>query len=387
MSMRVAIIVPRYGPDVAGGAETLARNFAETAVSQGWKVDVWTTCAKNHFTWENEYEPGETVQAGVPVTRFPITRWPNDVYKALNRKLVAHYTLPETEQYDWLENWVHSEPLYQHVSQHAASYDAVIALPYLSSLTVYAAWAAPEHVVMMPCLHDEFHAYLSPFKLLLETVRGVLFLSPEESVLAIDQLKINISNHFVLGAGIKTTGDEIQSDRTNVPALPYLLTIGRLEKGKNLELLYEYMQRFVDEGNQIKLVLLGRGEFTPPAHPAFVYPGFVSESEKYGLIQSALALCHPSLKESFSLVLMESWLVEKPVLVHKACAVTKGHVSRSGGGLLFSTYREFAESVTWFLNHSEDAAKMGNRGRQYVLENYSWNKILNRFEDVVSQWK
>ena len=33
--MRVAIVVPRYGTDVIGGAETLARGFAQAAARRG----------------------------------------------------------------------------------------------------------------------------------------------------------------------------------------------------------------------------------------------------------------------------------------------------------------------------------------------------------------
>ena len=45
--MKVAFVVPRYGPTVVGGAETAARLFAEGLVSQmSWDVEVLTSCAR-----------------------------------------------------------------------------------------------------------------------------------------------------------------------------------------------------------------------------------------------------------------------------------------------------------------------------------------------------
>ena len=379
----MAIIVPRYGLDVAGGAETLARRFAETAVSHGCEVDVWTTCARDHISWENVYERGDMALQGVHIYRFPITQWPHDAHHHLNLQFARQFTMPVAQQFDWLATWVHSEPLYEHAAAQAANYDVVLALPYLSSIVYYAAWAAVEKVILFPCLHDEPAAYLAPFRLLLESVRGVLFLSPEEQALAKQQLGMNLPHHQVLGMGIDTP-PEIHTHA--VASEPFLLTMGRLESGKNLQLIYDYVQRYVDEGNDLKLILVGRGDYRPPEHPAFEYRGFVTESEKQELLSSALAMCHPSLYESFSIVVMESWLAGRPVLVHEQCAVTRGHVRRSEGGFTFATYGEFVKAVNWLKANPEKAVQMGENGRHYVQENYTWPLVLERFNQIIQAW-
>ncbi len=378
--LRLAIIVPRYGLDVAGGAETLARKFAETAVSHGCEVDVWTTCARDHTSWENVHERGQSTHQGVHIYRFPITQWPNEQHQQLMLQFGREYTLPVNRQFEWLFTWVHSEPMYEHIAAHAAHYDVVLALPYLSSIVYYAAWTAVEKVVLFPCLHDEPAAYLAPFRLLLESVQGILFLSPEEQMLATQQLGMNLPRHTVLGMGIDNP-PEIPSHA--VASEPFLLTMGRLEGGKNLQLIYDYVQRYVDEGNELKLVLVGQGDFKPPAHPAFEYRGFVTEREKQKLASSALALCHPSLNESFSIVIMESWLAGRPVMVHEQCAVTRGHVQRSGGGLTFVTYADFVNAISWLKAYPEKAVQMGENGRHYVQKNYTWPLVWERFSQFV----
>ena len=132
--------------------------------------------------------------------------------------------------------------MHQHLTQGLGiqDFDAVVVLPYAMPLTNMAAWAAPDNVVLWPCLHDEPYAYLEPVRLLLESVRGVMFNSPEEGDLARQRLRIAPRRAVVLGEGVTL-------DPPSAPppvASRDLLFIGRLEPGKNLSLLYDYVQRY-----------------------------------------------------------------------------------------------------------------------------------------------
>jgi glycosyltransferase involved in cell wall biosynthesis len=147
------------------------------------------------------------------------------------------------------------------------------------------------------------------------------------------------------------------------------------------------MGHYSEEKGRIRLVVIGEGPIKPPRHPAFVYLGFVSERKKATLYRGALALCQPSLRESFSITIMEAWLAGRPVLVYEDCPVTKGHVQRSKGGLRFRTYEDFAGVLDWLQAHPELAARMGKNGRHYVLSNYTWDVILDRFEKILQDWK
>src|SRR5690606_14707092 len=68
---RLAIVPPRFGDDVIGGAEQALREAAEGLTERGWEVDVLTTCARDHFSWANEYPPGEEQVGKLRVVRFP----------------------------------------------------------------------------------------------------------------------------------------------------------------------------------------------------------------------------------------------------------------------------------------------------------------------------
>ena len=71
--MRVAFVAPRLAAAGAvGGAETLLFNLASLAAKAGLDVVYVTTCAKSHYTWENEFPAGESVHEGIRVVRFPV---------------------------------------------------------------------------------------------------------------------------------------------------------------------------------------------------------------------------------------------------------------------------------------------------------------------------
>jgi O-antigen biosynthesis protein len=381
--MRLAIVVPVYGAGSGGGATVAAQGFAAEAGRRGWHVEVWTTCAGSHYDWENVHPAGTSREDGVTVRRFPITQVPGSGHHQRELAIITGGNLNADEQYEWVHEGAHSEPLYAHVAAHAAEHDFILALPYASSMIHYASWAAPEKLILWPCLHDEPYAYLQPARLLLEHVCGVTFNSPEEATLACARLRFKPRRAAVAGVGVSPL-----ATTTAPPVRPAsLLYVGRLEAGKNLQLLYDYVRRYAEDGGEIELLVAGNGPLTPPPHLAFRHLGYISDAEKAQTLGSVLALCQPSLNESFSLTIMESWLAGRPVLVHSRCEVTRGHVQRSQGGLWFESYEEFAGAYEWLQANGELAQRMGVRGRAYVEAHYTWPAVLDRFAGILEQWR
>jgi glycosyltransferase involved in cell wall biosynthesis len=101
---------------------------------------------------------------------------------------------------------------------------------------------------------------------------------------------------------------------------------------------------------------------------------------------AATIVCQPSLVESFSLVLMEAWLAQTPVLVHGDCPVTVDHVRQSRGGLYYRSATEFRAVLDWLLERREVCEHMGASGRAYVLSHYGWPAVLRRFQACLHRW-
>lgn len=70
--IKVGVVVQRYGEDVVGGAETLARDVSERLNASGFDVTVFTTTATDYITWDNNYNEGESILKGVMIKRFNV---------------------------------------------------------------------------------------------------------------------------------------------------------------------------------------------------------------------------------------------------------------------------------------------------------------------------
>ena len=72
-TMKLGLIVQRYGGDVLGGSEQLCRLVAERLAAQH-EIEVLTTCARDYVTWRNEYPEGADRVRGVTIRRFANAR-------------------------------------------------------------------------------------------------------------------------------------------------------------------------------------------------------------------------------------------------------------------------------------------------------------------------
>ena len=72
-TVKLAVVVQRYGADIGGGSELHARYIAEHLAAHA-DVRVLTTCARDYVTWRNEYPAGEDRVNGIPVERFAVAR-------------------------------------------------------------------------------------------------------------------------------------------------------------------------------------------------------------------------------------------------------------------------------------------------------------------------
>lgn len=402
----IAVVVPRYGASLGGGAETLARGLALALWQsrnrfgpQGERcalerLEIWTTCAIDHRTWANYHPPGMQIEDGIPVHRFPVDERNLELFIKHEIALADGWPRSTDDQLEWLENSVNSSALYQHIAERAGEFDLLLFAPYLFATTFWGGLICPERSVIIPCLHDEPYAYLPVFSHLFGQVRGVLFNANAEAQLA-QELYGRVSfedRSGVVGMGFeplveRDKGDPPVGVREKLP-VNYLLYSGRKERGKNLDLLLEcfefYREQVTDAPLELLLIGSGSVDFRERLPDGVTDLGFVSESDKRAIFSGATALCQPSVNESFSIVLMEGWQQGIPALVNGACRVTKEHVVQSGGGLYFTSPEEFVAVVERFRSDPVLCRRMGEAGRAYVETQYSWDAVLDRYWGVMN---
>jgi len=394
LGRRAAVILPRYGASLGGGAETLTRELFLKLIEHGVIAsgEVWTTCAIDHRTWKNELPPGKTIEDGIPITRFSVDERDLEPFIQAEIKLSHGEELTLDEQIAWMENGVNSKALYQHISDNQSKFDLLLFAPYLFPTSFWGPLIAPEKSIVIPCLHDEPYAYNRIFGALFSSVKGFFFNARAEQQLA-ESIYYNAdlkSRSGVVGLGFEM--DQVRAtgliSKFGLTAKGYLLFSGRKERGKNLPLLLDYYERLpLKIKEELPLVLIGSGEIDfRPELPGFVIDlGFVSEEEKLELMAGALALCQPSTNESFSIVLLEAFLQETPALVHSECPVTSDHVISANGGLCFKDASEFISCVELLVNDRQTAFELGKQARRYVESNFNWHSVVERAKSTLER--
>lgn len=389
--MKLAFVAPRFPEGgVVGGAETLLRRLADHCAEAGHTVEFFATCARDHHTWKNEIPPGEQRVGGLRVRFFPVDETRDvPLFLRLQSDVSRGQPVAPVDQLRWMQNSVNSPALIQALRAEAASFDAILTGPYLFGLTWAVSQVAPERTWLVPCLHDEGFAYQDIIAEMFTRVRGLLFNSEPERLLARRLYRREFPNSEVVGMGLDAfPSDPTAFARARGLTAPYLLYSGRREPLKGTPLLVEYTHVFRQRtGRDVKLVLTGSGSVDVPdgLRPHLLDCGFVSEEEKHQAMAGALAFAHPSTLESFGIVLMEAWLAGTPALVHAAGEVLRHQCATSGGGLWFRHYPDFEVLLLRLLDDPALRARLAENGRQFVLREYSWEAVGKRLFDCLEE--
>lgn len=385
---KIAFVIPWYAEDIPGGAEMETREVTKHLHEAGMNVEILTTCVREFVSdWSVNYYPeGTETVHGVPVRRFKAKKRDAKAFDEVNIKLMNGILISDEEEQVFINEMVNSPALYKYISEHKDEYTAFVYIPYMFGTTYFGIKACPEKAVMIPCFHDEAYVYMKIFRELYSKTAGMIFNARPELELAERVYNTENVEKIVMGIGMDV---DLKTD----PAAfrkkfginePFIIYAGRKDMGKNVHTLLKYFGEYKKRNpSDLKLVLIGGGEIDIPDSAAkdVIDLGFVDIQDKYDACGAAEFLCQPSKNESFSLVIMESWLCGRPVLVHEHCEVTKNFVRESSGGLYFGDYFEFEGCLDYFLNNKDISAAMGLNGRQYVLSNFDWNIIIDRYRE------
>lgn len=384
---KIGVVTPWFGMDIPGGAEAEARGLALHLTQAGVKLEVLTTCVKEFASdWNvNYHKEGLTQEQGIAVRRFRVRKRDTSAFDAVNRKLI-HNQIPLTKEEEkiFVKEMVNSPRMYAFMKEHVDEYAVFLFIPYMFGTTYYGMQVCPQKSVLVPCLHKESYMTLALYKKLFRGIGGMIFLAQPEYELAQSVYNLSQVKTAVIGAGVDTNL-EYNARRFREKyqiSDEFILYAGRKDMGKNVHTLVQYFAEYRKRNDtSIKLVLIGGGSVEIPQHRKgdVIDLGFVPIQDKYDAYGAAMMLCQLSANESFSIVVMESWLCGRPVLVNAACEVTKWFVQESGGGLYARDYFEFEGAVRYVEEHPREAGRMGQNGKEYVKEHFSWDVVVKRY--------
>jgi glycosyltransferase involved in cell wall biosynthesis len=403
---RIAFVMTWFGRDAAGGAESEARGLIQALRIHAPEIEVEvfaTTLKEFAADWDTAFHPaGTQLEDGVPIHRFAAEAINRDVFHFLNGTYLMkggteacwnnHQQRrspvdPLAEAY-FLRHMIYSPALLEQLIKQRDEYDAFVLIPYLFTTTVLASHLIGDRCLLLPCLHDERYAFMDIYEDAFNAVHSALCHVRSEVDLY-RRLYPHAAPPTLLGEQVDVDVPQGNAEQFRTKygiTAPFLLYAGRQVEGKNLPLLIDWFtthRQSSPEHADLQLVLLGKGDLDFSKTPGVHALGYIPAEDKLGAYRAALSLVMLSVFESFSIVLMEAWLQETPVIVHADCAVTRDHVNDSSGGLAVRDVEEFTAAINRLRADEKLRMQMGQKGRAYVLEHYRPEMIVQRFKKAL----
>ncbi|MGE0392616.1 MAG: glycosyltransferase family 4 protein [Vicinamibacterales bacterium] len=387
--MRLALVVQRYGADIAGGSEALCREYAERLAATH-DVTVLTSCARDYVTWANAVPPGTSRERGVTVHRYPVVRERRGGhFRDLSDEVFGPGGASPDREDEWFrENGPQVPALVEHLRTEGTRYDRVLFFTYRYYPSYFGLPVVADRAILVPTAEEDPAIRLRQLEGFFARPAGYLFMTPEEQRLVEASAARALPVSAISGIGIEPPGPapgRAALDALDLPD-PFVLCLGRVDRNKGSHALADLFQHHLDGGGEpATLVFAGPGGDTLPPHRSIRALGFVSAEVRDALLAHAAVLAVPSPFESLSIALLEGWNRSLPALVNGHCGVLAGQVRRAGGGLAYRSTIEFSESLSYLLTHPSDARLLGAGGRAYVDREYRWPVVMERVESVLTR--
>jgi glycosyltransferase involved in cell wall biosynthesis len=381
----VGFVIQRYGPEITGGSESLARAVAERLAGD-YAITVFTSCAVDYVTWRNDLPAGEQEVNGVAVRRFPaVAERDLAAFNASSEPLYRGSPSRE-EELEWLRRQGPETPaLVDALARDAGRFHAVVFFTYLYYPTYWGLKAAGARSLLVPTTHDEPPLRFSIYDEVFARARALAFLTGPEEDLVRARFDVSGKPAAVAGIGIELqpAGDVAGFEARHGLAVPYALYAGRIDAGKGCAEMVAHYAAYRSAGGTADLVLIGTLAMDLPDVPGLRHLGFLSEEDKRAAIAGASVVVCSSPYESLSIVLLEAFGAEVPGLVNARSAVLKDHCLRANAGLFYETAEEFAAALDLLTTDEDLRQAMGRSGRRYVHERYRWPAVLDRYRALI----
>ncbi|MCC6766682.1 MAG: glycosyltransferase family 4 protein [Deltaproteobacteria bacterium] len=175
---------------------------------------------------------------------------------------------------------------------------------------------------------------------------------------------------------------------------PTVLSLGRVETYKRIDVVIDAMPRVLARVPAAKLVIVGRGEAVADLErrvarlrlaSAVEFRGFVDEAEKVALYQSARVFVNPSEKEGWGLTVLEAAACGAPAVASDSPGL-RDSVRHDESGLLVPHGDVGACAAAMLRLLSEDATWESLRaGALAWAARFTWDSVTDQIEAVIDR--
>jgi glycosyltransferase involved in cell wall biosynthesis len=172
---------------------------------------------------------------------------------------------------------------------------------------------------------------------------------------------------------------------------PIILFLSRLHPKKGLNYLISALGKI--SHHRFTFILAGSGEadyeqeiksllVTEGIQNRTHLIGFIKGETKDLLMQGSDLFALTSYSENFGISVLESLAAATPVIITPGVALSDIVAQQQIGSVAELDVNAVSGAIQHFLDNPQEAKKMGDRARQFILENYTWDKIALKMVSV-----
>ena len=237
--------------------------------------------------------------------------------------------------------------------------------------------------------------YRVAFSLLKRNASHIVTVSEFSKTRIMERLNIDASRISVVWNGVdhfeKIAPDTAILSRLNLQNDGYILAVGNLSVGKNLQRILAAMERLSDH-HEWKFVVVGGCDlrvFNSSAKASYdlsknvIAAGFVSDGELRALYENAACFLFPSLYEGFGLPPLEAMSCGCPVIVSREASLPEV----CGDAAMYCdahSIDDIVDKVTQMMADAASRETWRERGREHA-RGFRWERSARQLLDVLER--
>jgi phosphatidylinositol alpha-1,6-mannosyltransferase len=404
---RALHVVHQYPPAV-GGCETLMQRLTEGVADAAAAIAVLTSTSRGlEFLGARGTLPaGREHRGGVVVDRLVSSAPPRLVRRALYA-LAQTWSRPGLPGYGRLRALAVGPHLRGLVDRGERFRPSIVLAASAPFLTLWQAERVARRsgaaLVLLPCLHADPQIDHPSLLHLLRRADAVLTLTDYESAY-LTSLGVAGDRLHRVGGGVDPRAATPNGDLNLRQRFglrdddPIVLYAGRQSEGKGIETLIASMTLLWSRGSPAVLVIAGATtprtaevrraatSLDPVQRARIVFRDDIGEAEKWAWYRECTVMAAPSSVDSLGLCYLEAWSCARPVVA--ARTGPQSELVKSGrDGLLVTPgdAGELARALETLLADRQRASAMGERGREVVSAEHTWDRVVARLRAVYAR--
>ncbi|MEH2374712.1 glycosyltransferase [Nostoc sp.] len=178
-----------------------------------------------------------------------------------------------------------------------------------------------------------------------------------------------------------------------------IIFLGRIDPKKGLDLLASAFAKAHEKFPETHLIVAGPDNtgFLPTAGSYFskagcknavTFTGMLTGAMKYAALAAANIYVAPSYSEGFSMSVLEGMAAGLPCVITTGCNFPEA-AAAGVASVVDINADQIANALIELLKQPLQAKDMGDRARQFILENYTWDsvafKLISVYQDIISK--